>query len=283
MDFNPQTRWTLRAVLTCVIIAMVQMAPVHAQVPAPPSSAAETQAQQELDEAARAYREGNFVEAQSHSEKALLIDPQNKKAPYFVARSIHAQYKPGDATPENIAKAQKAISAYKKILDRWPADDEAYKAVAYLYGVLKEDGLLIEWVSQRAANVSLPNDKRAEAFIVLASKEWDCSFQITELPINKLTTVAGNKVHVSYQMPKDGAEFERARACANRGLQLADLATMVAPENESAWSYKTNILLELEKLAEMSGEAQLKLGLHRQYEEALKETTRLSARPQPKP
>lgn len=116
MASNPQSRWTLHAVLTCVIIAMVQLAPVHAQIPAPSSSAAETQAQQELDEATRAYREGNFVEAQAHSERALLIDPQNKKAPYFVARSIHAQYKPRDATPENVAKAQEAISAYKKSL-----------------------------------------------------------------------------------------------------------------------------------------------------------------------
>jgi len=267
----------------CVVIAMVQMGPLQAQVPAPASSAAEIQAQQELDEAARAYRQGNFAEAQSHSEKALLIDPQNTKAPYFVARTIHAQYKLGDATPENIAKAQEAISAYKKILDRWPGDDEAYKAVAYLYGALKEEALLKEWIVQRAANVSLPNDKRAEAFVALASKEWECSFQITELPGNKITTVAGNQARVRYRIPKDGAEFERARECANRGLELANLATILAPENDSAWSYKTNILLELEKLAEMSGEVQLKLGLHRQYEEALKETTRLSTRPQSKP
>jgi len=267
----------------CVVIAMVQMGPLQAQVPAPASSAAEIQAQQELDEAARAYRQGNFAEAQSHSEKALLIDPQNTKAPYFVARTIHAQYKLGDATPENIAKAQEAIIAYKKILDRWPGDDEAYKAVAYLHGALKEEALLKEWIVQRAANVSLPNDKRAEAFVVLASKEWECSFQITELPGNKITTVAGNQARVRYRIPKDGAEFERARECANRGLELANLATILAHENDSAWSYKTNILLELEKLAEMSGEVQLKLGLHRQYEEALKETTRLSTRPQSKP
>jgi tetratricopeptide (TPR) repeat protein len=262
---------------------MVQMAPVHAQIPGPAPSSAETQAQQELDEATRAYREGNFVEAQSHSERALLLDPQNKKASYFVARSIHAQYKPGDTKPENVAKAREAITAYQKILDRWPGDDEAYKAVAYLYGVLKEDSLLKEWIVQRAADVSLPNDKRAEAFVVLASKEWDCSFQITELPTNKVTTVAGNQARVRYQMPKDGAEFERARECANRGLQLADLATILAPENESAWSYKTNILLELEKLAEMSGEVQLKLGLHRQYEEALRQTMKLSKRSQANP
>lgn len=269
--------------LSCLAITIALMAPLQVQTPAPTSSAAEVQAKQELNEAARAYREGNFAEAQSHSEKALLLDPQNKSAPYFVARTIHAQYKPGDATLENVAKGREAIVAYQRILERLPGDDEAYKAVAYLYASLKEEALLKEWILQRAGNVSLANDKRAEAFIVLASKEWDCSLQITELPTNKVTTVAENKASIKYQMPKDRAEFERAQGCANRGLELANMATILAPENESGWSYKTNILLELEKQAEMSGDLQRKAELHRQYEEALKETTRLSNRPQAKP
>ena len=77
-------------------------------------------------------------------------------------------------------------------------------------------------------------------------------------------------------MPKDWFDFERARECANRGLEMANMAIILTPENESAWSYKTNILLELAKLAEMSGEVQQKRELLRQYEEALNETTRLS-------
>ena len=59
-------------------------------------------------------------------------------------------------------------------------------------------------------------------------------------------------------MPKERVEFERAKECANRGLEMANMAITLTPENESAWSYKTNILLELEKLAEMSGEVQQK-------------------------
>jgi hypothetical protein len=59
-----------------------------------------------------------------------------------VARTIHAQYKPGDFTPGNTAKAREAITTYQRILDRSSDDDEAYKAVAYLYGALKEDALL---------------------------------------------------------------------------------------------------------------------------------------------
>lgn len=257
--------------LTCLIITIALATPLLAQ-----TSSSVSEVQRELNEAARAYREGNFAEAQAHSEKAMLLDPQNKTAPFFVARTIHAQYKPGDATPENAAKARQAIIAYQRVLERYPADDEAFKAVAFLYGELKEEELLREWLLQRAGNVSFANDKQAEAFVVLASKDWDCSFKITELPTNKVTSVKGKKTYVSYKMPKDRTEFERAKECANRGLEMVNLAITLTPEDETAWAYKTNILLELAKLAEMSGELQHKLELQRQYDAALKETTRIS-------
>lgn len=263
--------------LTCLIFTIALTASLQAQTPE------QIQANKELHEASAAYQKGNFAEAQAHSEKALELDPENKLAPYFVARTIHAQYKPGDFTPENVAKARDAIDAYQRILDRVPTDDEAYKAGAYLYNALKEDKLFREWVLQRAVSASVAEGKRAEAYVVLASKDWDCSFKITELPNNKVTTVKGSKAQVSYRMPKDRGEFERAKECANRGLELASMAITLAPESEAAWSYKTNIILELAKLAEMSGDVQQRNELNRQYEEALKETKRVSNLPKPNP
>jgi hypothetical protein len=153
--------------------------------------------------------------------------------------------------------------------------------VAYLYTAIKEDELHRQWILQRAGNASLPNDKRAEAFVALASKNWDCAFKITELPSNKVTTVKKEKVFVSYKKPKDEVEFERANECANHGLEMANMAITLTPEDESAWSYKTNILLELSKLAEMSGDVEQKTERHRQYEEALMQTTKLSKRSNP--
>jgi len=267
--------------LICLIITIALAASTPAQTPI--FEANKIQAKQELNEAARAYRDGNFAEAQAHSEKALQLDPENKAAPMFIARTIHAQYKPGDFTPDNVAKAQGAIIAYKRILERNPVDEEAYKAIAYLYGAIKEDELLRDWVLQRAANVIFPTDKRAEAFVVLASKDWDCSFKITEQPSVKTLTIDGDKARVTYHMPKERVEFQRARECANRGLQMVNMAITLTPENESAWAYKANILLELEKLAEMSGNVRSKREYRRQYDEALKESTRLASRPKSEP
>jgi len=241
-------------------------------------------AKNQLNEAARSYREGKFEEAEQHSRQAAELDPNNKTAPMFIARTIHAQYRPGVQNPENIAKAQKAIEAYQKILEINPKDDEAYKAIAYLYGATKEDDKLRQWISSRAANESTEPEKRAEAYVVLASKDWDCSFKITELPTNKVTTVdqSNNKATVSYKKPKDQKEFEQAQMCVKQGLGEAENAIKFDPNNESAWSYKTNLLLEASKLAEMDGQAEQKAELQKQYQAALQRTTELSAANQKK-
>jgi tetratricopeptide (TPR) repeat protein len=232
----------------------------------------------QLNEAARAYREGKFPEAEQHSREAAALDPENKTAPMFIARTIHAQYRPGVQTPENIAKAQEAIDAYQQILAKNPQDEEAYKAIAYLYGAIKEDGKLRDWISQRAASESTEPEKRAEAYVVLASKDWDCSFKITELPTNKITTIdqASNKATISYKKPKDQKDFDQAQMCVKKGLAEAENAIKYDPNNESAWSYKTNLLLEASKLAEMDGQTEQKAQYQKDYEAALKRTTELS-------
>jgi len=235
-------------------------------------------AKNQLNEAARAYREGKFVEAEQHSRQAAAMDPDNKTAPMFIARTIHAQYRPGVQSPDNIAKAQAAIDAYQQIYAKNPKDDEAYKAIAYLYGAIKEDDKLRKWISDRAANDQAEPEKRSEAYVVLASKDWDCSFKITEQPSVKTTTIdpTNNKATVAYKKPKEQKEFDQAQMCVKQGLSEAENAIKFDPNNESAWSYKTNLLLEASKLAEMDGKTDQKAQYQKDYEAALKRTTELS-------
>ena len=234
-------------------------------------------AKNQLNEAARAYHDGHFEEAEQYSRRALELDPDSKTAPLFIARTIHAQFKPGIQAPENIAKANEAIQAYQKVLERNPKSDEAYKAIAYLYGATKDDEKLRSWISGRANDASAEPDKRAEAYIVLASKDWDCSFKITELPTNKTMALsAGNKATITYKKPQNQKDFENAQACMKRGLEEVENAIKLDPNNESAWSYKTNLLIEASRLAEMDGKTDQKAQLDKQREEALKRTTELS-------
>ena len=51
--------------------------------------------------------------------------------------------------------------------------------------------------------------------------------------------------------------------CVKQGLAEAENAIKFDPNNESAWSYKTNLLLEASKLAEMDGRRIRRLSIRR--------------------
>ena len=233
-------------------------------------------AKNELNETARAFREGHFEEAEQHAKRALYLDPSNKTAAIFIARVIHQQYKPGVESPENIAKAREAIEAYQRILQTDPNNDEAYKAISVLYSAIKDDTKLREWILKRANDASMPNEKRAEAYAILAGKDWDCSFRITENPEVKVTTNEGGTPHVVYNKPKDVKDFDTSQKCVARGLEEGETAIKFDSNNESAWSYKTNLLLEAAKLAEMDGKADQKAAYQKQADVAGKRASALS-------
>src|SRR5438132_13004548 len=233
-------------------------------------------AKNELNETARSYREGRFEEAEQHAKRALYLDPNNKTAPIFIARVIHQQYKPGVDQPDNIQRAREAIAAYQQILAKDPNNEEAYKAISVLYAAIKDDAKLREWISARAHDPNMSSEKRAEAYAILAGKDWDCSFKVTELPDVKITATEGGNAKVTYKKPKDQKDFDMIQKCVVRGLEEAETAIKYDPNNESAWSYKTNLLLEAAKQAEMDGKADQKAQYEKQAEIAGKRAGALS-------
>src|SRR6266853_815059 len=233
-------------------------------------------AKNELNETARSYRDGHFEEAEQHARRALALEPTNKTAAIFIARILHQQYKPGVDTPDNIAKAKEAIEAYKNILQMDASNEEAYKAISVLYAAIKDDDKLREWISRRANDTTLPNEKRAEAYAILAGKDWDCSFKVTELPDVKVANDPGKPAGITYKKPKDQKDFDKIQHCVTRGLEEAETAIKYDASSESAWSYKTNLLLEAAKLADMDGKADQKAELDKQREVAQKRTNALS-------
>lgn len=225
-----------------------------------------------LNEGAQAYRQGRFAEAQKKFELALQLDPEQKNAPVFIARSIQQQYRPGVDTLENTAKANDAIEAYKRVINSDQVDEktkeDAYNSVAYLYRQLKDEDKETAWLMQRASLESAPKEKRSDAFTVLASKQWNCSYEITEQKENKKTIQKPDAVVIEYVKPKNQADFDKARACALKGLELTEQAISLNPNNPSAWSYKTNLLREMSKMAQMEGKNDEKANYDRQADEA---------------
>src|SRR5437870_10418661 len=66
-------------------------------------------AKNELNEAAKSYKEGHFDEAQQHAERALSYDPSNKTALIFVARIMHQNTNP-EWMPQIISRRPKTRS-----------------------------------------------------------------------------------------------------------------------------------------------------------------------------
>src|SRR6266481_8827993 len=125
-------------------------------------------AKSELNDTAQAYKDGHIEEAEQHAKKALYYDPDNMTARIFIARVIHQQYKQGVDTPENKAKAKEAIEAYKQILEKDKSNEEAYKAISVLYAFTKDEQHLRDWIMARANDASMSNEKRADAYAILA-------------------------------------------------------------------------------------------------------------------
>jgi hypothetical protein len=227
-----------------------------------------------LNEGARAYKDGRFPDAEARFREAYELDPSQKNAPVFIARAVQQQYKPGVQTPENLAVGERAVGAYQDILKTDPGNEDAYKAIVFLYGQMKNDAKVNELLMQRAS--SGPNPKaKAEALTILASKQWQCAYDITEQKENKTTENRPDKILIHYRKPANQADFDKANQCATEGLRLAEQATSIDPNNSNAWSYKANLLREKTKLAEMAGDAAAKTDIEKQYEDALNTQKRL--------
>ncbi len=233
-------------------------------------------AKSELNDSAQAYKDGHIEEAEQHAKRALYLDPDNPTAPIFVARIIHQQYKQGVDTPENIAKAREAVEAYKQVLQKDKTNEEAYKAISVLYAFTKDEKNLRDWIMARANDTSMSNEKRADAYAILSGKDWDCSFRITELPDVKQTTVEGGSAKVTYKKPKEQKDLDKIQRCVVQGLQESETAIKFDANNESAWSYKTNLLIESAKIAKMNGDEGQAAGFQKQAEVAQKRATALS-------
>jgi tetratricopeptide (TPR) repeat protein len=233
-------------------------------------------AKNQLNEGAQAYRARNYGEAQEHFQKALELNPAQKNARLFIARSIHAQYKPGVEQEANVAKAREAIKAYQDVLANDPNNDDAYNAVVYLFRMIKDEQSERNWLMQRANMESAPSEKRSQALTVLASKAWQCSYNVTEQTENKVTVMKDNKAIIQYRKPKEQRDYDEAMKCVTDGLQLAEKAISLDPNSEQAWSFKTNLLLERVKLAKMDGKESDAAEYQKQADAAQQRTAQLN-------
>lgn len=211
-------------------------------------------ASEELKKGERAFRGGHFSVAEDHFRRALELDASDPRVAMLLARSIHRQYKNGSRAPEDVATGQRAITAYERVLSHDPADDDAFRAIVVIALGIGDEEKVRDALWQRANNAQVPAARRAESFVLLATKLWQCSYAMTERQEHKETVERDGNKSVVYRMPEDATEFYRAKQCANDGLMHAEQAIALAPESSDAWTNKAKLLGELAKLAQMEGD-----------------------------
>lgn len=246
-------------------------------------------ARKNLVDGAKAYKDRKFDVAEALFRDAVQRDPSNDTAQLFLARTLHSEYA---ANRGETAKAEQAIAEYKKTIDeykktvaassaqlggdRTPCSYSDYevsklqgdkktalgafkvlgdslKAVANLYDNLQKTDERLQWLTQWGEDASLPGCLRAEAYNSLAAKENTCANDITEAPAVKKTVQKDGKPTFSFSKPEKAEDYEALKGCVQRGTDLVDKALALDQSSDSIWSYKTSLLIQNMRLAEMDG------------------------------
>lgn len=236
-------------------------------------------ARKNLVDGATAYKNRKFQEAETLFRAAVSRDPdaktmEGKTAQLFLARTLHSEYI-GDRNRKDLAEA--AIKEYQKVLAETPDDQSSFKAVGNLYENLQKPDEWLDWVTKRANSEQLKKENRSEAYTLLAAKKNSCASDISDVEaVKKTITGKDGKQAYQYIKPANPADFETLKKCSDEGLELANKAVELDPNSDSAWSYKTSLLVQKMRVAEMDGNTTDKDNFKKQADEAKEKFTVLA-------
>jgi hypothetical protein len=267
----------MNMILILLIQAAVLLPGTVASNPARQQDSAKSPLEQEIRAALCELDSQAYDAASKRLQRLLQSDPNNADVQKLILAVLARQIKPGDRSADNVARIKSAITGYQQALTspQFTANEKERidKFIPLLKGWISRDEQHRE-MQRRAADTTRTARQRSEAYSVLASQSWDCSFSITENPENKLASPGGKGM--GYKKPKRQQDFDAAQTCVKSGLEEIEKATALDPNNDSAWSYQGNLLLEASKLAEMEGDVARKANYKQQSDQALKVARELS-------
>lgn len=240
----------MKILLTASLLVLFSITAYGQQTASPQETADTNQvlARNELKEAANAYKAGKFAEAQRHSEMALAVDPTNRIAPVFVARSIHAQFIPFLDSPENRNIALEAIAAYQRIRAKDPLAWEPLNAIGALYHAIGEFELEEQWWLNLAVNTTLPVTARREGYRRLANQKLDCANRIAA---ENEGDQGGGKSGA--RKIKSLEQNRLALVCATDGLRYINEALELDATVAEVWRQKSDLLAQVITLTKLDG------------------------------
>lgn len=258
-------------------------------------------ARQDLVDGAAAYQNKKFDDAEALFRDAVQRDPNQLLGQLFLARTLHSQYAANRDQPQ---KADQAIVEYKKVVPKYKedvakkkqtldanrGDEKANKEYTDALGILNSTISAIAnlldttnkpdewkaWQTEIANDAGLPSETRAAAFTSMASKENTCANDITSVePVRKTVKVEG-KDEYQYIKPTDAAQYEKLKGCIASGTELINKALDLDKNSDSIWSYKTSLLIQDMRLAEIDGRKEDRERFKGEADKAKAEFTRLA-------
>ena len=259
-------------------------------------------ARQDLVDGAKAYSDKKFEEAETLFRDAVRRDPSNLLGQLFLARTLHSQFA---ANRTQTQKADEAVVEYKKVIPEYKAEvarkkqavdansgdekavseynntltilNSSISAIANLLDTTNKNEEWKAWQTEVANDTGLPNETRAAAFTSMASKENTCANDITGVePVRKTVKGADGKDEYQYIKPTDPKVYDQLRSCVQRGTELVNKALDLDKNSDSIWSYKTSLLIQDMRIAEMDGKKEDRERLKAEAETAKNEFTRLA-------
>jgi len=228
-------------------------------------------ARKNLVDGASAYKNRKFQEAEQLFRNAVARDPEGKTmegqtAQLFLARTLHSEY---IGNRQDTGKAEEAIKEYQRVLKEKKDDQSSFKAVGNLLETLQKQDEWQKWVTERAENTQVENKFRSEAYTMLASKKNSCASDISDVEaVKKTITGADGKQVFQFVKPANAADFDTLKKCTEEGLALANKAVEFDDNSDSAWSYKTSLLVQKMRVAEMEGNTAEKDSYKKQADQA---------------
>lgn len=263
-------------------------------------------AQKNLVDGAEAYNNRKFPEAEERFRNAVAYDPEgnsteSRTAQLFLARTLHSGFA-GNRTQKD--KAAQAIEEYKKALsafltatkesktelDQKPDDKKLKKqyeqnqdtvgsivrAVASLYENLQQEDKWQDWQLKAANNKEFPDEARANAYIALGARQNSCANDISDAEPVKKTVVKEEGAVFEFTKPESEETFSKFKECIAKGTEYIDKSLELSKTSESAWSYRTSLLVQKMRLADMEGNTDQKEELKAEADKAKEQFQKLA-------
>ena len=221
-----------------------------------------------------AFKAKNYPSAESHFQRALTLAPREKRTYKLLALSLEMQYRKGERSPANQAIGRRAIDAFTRFLDAYPAERTAVMEIAVLY-----DDIDAANVDEIVADEKISRDVRAEILVLMSRDASSCANKL--FAANRLLAKQNGKEIYLFKTPTNRADLERADTCATRSVELANRALDLSTDRRSALSELGSAYGALFMVADWKGDAaaaaNLKNKAKSSYEKFSEEEKRLDA------